>query len=109
MSVQNRLQRLDDGHCMTIRGNIIVCKCPHLLQTIISLRGRAAELDEGDFLKKAPDGFDAVAALTPLPPRFQEVSIIVMVRSNLEFARRAILNRQFHTSFALMRIPNAVV
>ena len=51
----------------------------------------------------------AVAALGALAPRFEKGSVVVIVRSVLEFAWRAVFHGQFHAALALVGIPDGVI
>src|SRR6185437_14144531 len=79
VTLQNRLKRLHGRHGRPIRGHIVVSQRPHLLQTPVAFAGRSAELDIRNFLEEAPEYFHAVAALTPLAPRFHKRRVIVVI------------------------------
>src|SRR5439155_1279128 len=71
--------------------------------------GGAAEFDERDFLEEPLDHLHAVAALRPLAPRLEERPVVVIVRGDLEFARRAIFHREFDAALPLVGVPDGVV
>src|SRR4051812_20712132 len=109
MLLQNRLQRLYGRDDIAVRRHVVVRQGAHLLQSLDATVRGAAVFDERDFLEKAPQNLDAVAALTALTPGLDERAIIMVIRRVFELVRRAALDRQLDAALALVGVPDAVV
>src|SRR5207244_3181704 len=81
----------------------------NLPQALLAVLRRVSELDECDLFKKTADDLDTVASLASVVPRFEELPVVMMVGSVLEFARRPVLDRHFHAALPLMSVPDGVV
>ena len=71
-----------------IGAEIVVVKAPAFARADWIWIRWPAEFDERDFLEEPPQHLDAVAALNAFAPRFEELRVVMVVRRDLEFARR---------------------
>src|SRR5262245_33146606 len=84
MSPQDRLHRLYRRHRGAVGAQVGVGELPDALQALAAAIGCSSPLDEGDLLEESADDLDPVAALAALVPGFEELPVVMMVRSVLE-------------------------
>src|SRR5262245_36716395 len=106
---EDRFHGLYGRDDMPISRDIVICKLARRFEATDPLTRRNAGFDGRPFKEEALQNVDASAALRPLAPRLQELSVVVIVYVDLSHQLRAPFDRAFNTPSPAVSVPYAVV
>ncbi len=109
MLIQNRFHRLNGGHNLPVSCNIVVVQSVHGAQSLLSLGGVPAELDECHLSNKLFKHVEPVSSSAAATVWFDELTAVVVIERDLLFERRLPLDRAFHSATPAMPEPDAIV